>query len=120
MSGMRSRRKGKAGELELAKFLVSKGWGTREDTRRGQQFKGGEHSPDVVCEALSPIHLECKRTEAFRLYDALNQAREDGGTPATTGGLGAVAHRQNNKRWVLVFDLEDFLALADLQGWFNP
>lgn len=115
MSGGRSREKGKRGERELAQFLVKKGWGTKETTRRGQQYRGGEHSPDVVCEALYPIHLECKRTEALRLYPALDQARTD----AARGMFGAVAHRQNEKRWVLIFDLEDFLDLANLMGLGN-
>lgn len=108
-----SREKGKRGEREWATFLVEHGWGTKETTHRGQQYRGGEHSADVVCAALSPLHAEVKRCERFALYPALDQARSDAGP----GEFAYVAHRPNNKRWCIVMDAEDFLKLADLMGF---
>ena len=59
--GKTSRDKGKRGEREVASLLRSYGY----DTHRGQQYHGGKDSPDVV--GLPGIHIEVKRTEAFRL-----------------------------------------------------
>ena len=93
-------KKGKRGERELAAVLRSHGF----EARRGQQFKGGDDSPDVV-HNIPGIHIECKFTERFKLYDALDQAerdRADGETPI-------VAHRMNNRRWVAVLSLDDLI-----------
>lgn len=96
-----SRNKGAAGERELANYLKARGY----DARRGQQFKGGGDSPDVV--GLPGVHIECKVTEKTALYDWLAQARRD----AATGAMPVVVHRRNRKGWVAILDLEDFLAL---------
>lgn len=100
--GMRSRRKGKVGERELAVLLTSEGF----PARRGAQHRGGTDSPDVVCDALPGIHLECKRTERLDLYAAVDQARTDAGDK-----LPVVAHRRNDCAWLAILDLRDLLAL---------
>jgi Holliday junction resolvase len=97
--GSRSRRKGKSGEREAAKEL-SRVLGI--DARRGQQFRGGPDSPDVVS-SLPGLHIEVKRTEAFRLYAALEQASSDTGP----GQVPLVLHRKNRHPWVLVLRLDD-------------
>ena len=97
--GKLSRNKGKRGELELSHFLTEHG----HPARRGQQFSGSPDSPDVVCDGLP--HIECKRTERFSLYEALEQAQEDGGPGAM------VFHRRNRKPWVVVMDAQQFLTL---------
>jgi Holliday junction resolvase len=97
-----SRAKGKRGELELAEFFREHGI----QARRGQQFRGGPDSPDIIHD-LPGIHVECKRTEAFRLYPALEQAsaeRRDATVPV-------VFHRANKRPWVVVLDASDFLTL---------
>lgn len=94
--------KGKRGERELAAFLRERGF----EARRGQQFKGGADSPDVVCEALPTIHLECKRVEAGNLYNWLTQAVDDAGDKTPV-----VAHRRNNKEWVAIMRLTDLLEM---------
>lgn len=43
-----SRAKGKRGELQLAHKLTELGY----PAERGQQRKGGEDSPDVICDRL--------------------------------------------------------------------
>lgn len=106
-----SRQKGKVGELEFAKFLREHGYA---GARRGQQFKGGTDSPDVV--GLDGFHTEVKRTEALRLYDALDQAKNDAGA----GKVPVVAHRKNKERWVAILDMEDFLALLVTLGLEIP
>ncbi len=94
-----SRAKGAAGERELANFLKERGF----DAKRGQQFKGGADSPDVV--GLPGFHIECKRTEAGNPYEWLAQATRDAGIDATP----IVVHRRNDKPWIVVLDLEDFI-----------
>ena len=91
--GAHSDRKGKVGERELAKFLREHGY---PSARRGQQHEGGSDSPDVVCDELPGLHLECKRTERFRLYEAMAQAKNDAGPRRTP----VVAHRTNRRGWV--------------------
>lgn len=102
MSGKASREKGKRGEREAAKFLRGHGYG---EARRGQQYSGASGNADVT--GLPGVHLEVKRTEALRLYDALDQARRD----ATHGEVPVVLHRKNNCRWVVVLDAEDWMMM---------
>lgn len=103
MSKINSNQKGKAGERELAKALQEV-FGV--SCRRGQQFKGGTDSPDVV--GLDGIHIECKRTETFQLYKALEQADSEKGD-----NIPVVCHRKNGKYWVAVVYLNDLPDLAE-------
>ena len=107
MSGLRSRRKGKRGERELAAVLTAEGF----PAVRGQQYRGGPGSPDVCCEALPGIHWEAKRSEWLSLYDAIDQARRDAGDR-----LPIVAHRRNCCDWVAILRLEDLLAILRESG----
>lgn len=108
---MRSRRKGKVGERELARFLTVEGF----PSRRGVQYKGGSESPDVMCEALSAIHFESKRCERLSLYDALDQAVRECGD-----SIPIVAHRRNNCRWVAILDLSDLLSILRESSLCEP
>ena len=98
--GKPSRDKGKRGEREVASLLRSYGY----DAHRGVQYQGGKDSPDVV--GLPGIHIEVKRTEAFRLWDALSQAKADAGDK-----MPVVIHRKNDCEWVVVQPLEDWIKL---------
>ncbi len=101
--GKMSRAKGARGERELAKILREHGY---ENAKRGQQFSGLNGDADVV-DALSGIHIECKRVEALNIDTALEQAVRD----AREGEIPAVFHRRNNKPWKVTLKLEDFLSL---------
>ena len=94
-----SRRKGKEGELEVARILRDHGY----DSRRGVQYSGSPDSPDVT--GLPGYHIEVKRTNAFRMYDALAQSERDAGEDE----VPIVVHRPDRKDWVVVMRLEDFL-----------
>lgn len=98
--GKASRDKGKRGERELAAKLRDFGY----DTKRGVQYHGGEDSPDV--KGLPGIHIECKRVEALRLYEALSQAKGDCGEK-----MPVVMHRKNNCEWVVIQPLCDWIQL---------
>lgn len=99
-----SKRKGKNGELELAKALRDHGY----DVRRSVQYNGKaeDGQPDLV--GMPGIHIECKRTEALRLYDAIDQAKRDS---RVTGQLPTVFHRKNNCEWVTIMPLDAWMKL---------
>jgi hypothetical protein len=100
---MNSRAKGKRGEREAASFLTGEGF----PARRGCQFAGSPDSPDILCPALSRIHVEVKRTQRTDLYGWLAQAKSDAGRK-----LPVVLHRKNDAQWVAILDARDFLALV--------
>lgn len=99
-----SKRKGKCGELEAAKE-VSRLFGV--EARRGQQFAGGTDSPDIVAD-LPGVHLEVKRTEALRLWEALQQAQDDAGDK-----MPVVLHRSNKRPWVAIVRLDDLPQIVE-------
>ena len=96
-----SRAKGAAGERELAAFLRDHGY----EAKRGQQFRGGSDSPDVV--GLPGFHIEVKRVEKGALYDWLDQAAHD----AEGKSVPLVCHRKNRRDWVAILPLDAFLKL---------
>lgn len=102
--GRRSKEKGKRGELEVAHLLKEYGF----TGRRGQQFKGGTDSPDVVCD-MEGFHIEVKRTEGINVYEAVAQALRD----RKPGETPLVLHRRNGKPWLAVLYADDLLRLLD-------
>lgn len=98
-----SRAKGAVAERELANWLKERGI----PARRGQQFKGGTDSPDVVAD-LPGWHIESKRVENLQLYPAMAQATKD----APKDSIPVVLHRRNGKEWVAILPAEAWLALA--------
>lgn len=98
---MNSRRKGAAGERELANKLKDYGY----ECRRGQQYCGANGDADVV--GLPGIHIECKRVEKLNLYDAVSQSVRD----AREGEMPAVFHRKNNCEWLVTMRIDDFMKL---------
>lgn len=99
-----SRQKGKAGELEAAHFLTSL---FHQPVRRGQQFRGGAESPDVV--GLDGLHIEVKRVQKLNLDAAMEQAARE----AATDEVAVVLHRTNRKKWKVSFYADDLLRLLD-------
>lgn len=99
-----SKQKGKNGELELAKALKQYGY----DARRSVQYNGKaeEGQPDLL--GLPGIHVECKRTEKLKLYDAVDQAKRDS---KNTDELPVVFHRRNNCEWVAIMPLDVFMKI---------
>jgi Holliday junction resolvase len=103
--GSMSRRKGKVGEREWRDQLRAQGF----EANRGQQFSGSCESPDVVCHSLPSVHFEVKRVEGGtnKVYDWVAQAQED----ADGKKLPVVAHRQNNREWLVVMPAETFFQI---------
>lgn len=97
-----SKKKGAAGERELANELKEYGF----DCRRTQQFCGrGGESADVI--GLPYIHIECKRNEKLNIDDALIQAIND----CKQGSIPAVFHRKNKTKWKVTLGLDDFMRI---------
>jgi Holliday junction resolvase len=99
-----SKRKGKTGELELARKLKEHGY----DVRRSVQYNGKEEDGQADLVGLDGIHIECKRTEKLNLYDAVNQAKRDS---EGKGEVPVVFHRRNNCEWLAILPLDDFIKL---------
>ncbi len=97
---MNSKRKGKRGELELAKVLKEYGY----NCRRGQQYSG-IGGDDVV--GLNGIHIECKRVEKLNVYEAMKQAVRD----ANNDEKPTVFWRRNMESWLVIMRLEDWIEL---------
>ena len=95
-----SRRKGVVGEREIAKYLRDHGF---TEARRGQQFKGGADSPDVV--GLTGFHVEVKRVERLDLNAAMEQSIRD----SAPNEKPIVVHRRNNDYWKVTMRLDDFM-----------
>ena len=112
---MNSRAKGILGELDFAALLRAQGY---TEARRGQQYRGGGDSPDVV--GVPGVHHEVKRTERLVLYDAVDQARRD----AADGAMPVVAHRCNDDKrngscrgeWLFVLGAADYFRLLKAAG----
>ncbi|NBW08380.1 MAG: hypothetical protein EBR82_10165 [Caulobacteraceae bacterium] len=109
-----SRAKGANGERELAAVLRDMGF---KEARRGQQFKGGQDSPDVA-NAIKGVHIECKRVEKLDLADAMVQSHRDSG-----GNIPCVMHRVNYKPWLVTLyrdNIASFVLLTmEELGWRN-
>jgi len=97
---MNSRAKGCRGEREWRDQLREAGF----EARRGQQFSGGNESPDVVCPDLPTIHWEVKRVEAGNPYNWYDQAFTD-----AAGKIPVVAHKRNGRKWLVILSADDFL-----------
>lgn len=99
-----SRAKGCRGEREAAK-AVADALGIA--ARRGQQFSGLE-GEDIVT-SLEGVHFEVKRTERFRMWDAMSQATLDAGVD----DVPVVLHRKNNEQWVAIVPLSQLKKLSE-------
>jgi Holliday junction resolvase len=101
MPKINCRSKGARGEREAAKLLRDLGFA---GARRGQQFRGGYDTPDVICEALPGILLEVKCEQAVkpgtkRFEDVWSKLCEDAGTTRAP----ALLWRHDRQKWNLTF-----------------
>ena len=91
------------GELQFVHLLQSHGL----DARRGQQYAGGNDSPDVICDSLPTVHWEVKVREAHRPWEWVTQAVTDAGQ----GQLPIVAMKKNRAPWLAVMRMDDLIEL---------
>lgn len=106
---LNSKRKGTAAENELAQLLTIRGIpAQRNEQGIYAEYWGGYGNPDILAIiAGKELHIECKRTEKLRLYDAIRQAERD-----CAGRIPIVAHRKNRDIWRVDLALADFLTLT--------
>lgn len=100
---MNSKRKGSAGERELAAYLTARGFPAH---RNDQRYTGGRGVPDVSAEGMDCLHFEVKRVERLNVSEAFAQARRD-----ALGRVPIVAHRRSREPWLVTLALSDFLEL---------
>ena len=102
---MNVKRKGTAGENELAELLRSEGI---RAYRNDQIYKGGQGNPDVRAELEGmTLHIEVKRVEKLNVPEAIHQAERD----AEPGTLPVVAHRRNREKWLATMPLSVFIQI---------
>lgn len=102
---MNSKRKGNAGERELCSLLAAEGIAHRNE----QWGVGGKDNPDISLEMGGRrFHVECKRTERFNAYEAMEQAVRD----ANGHAIPVVMHRRNRKQWLVIMNLDNFIELT--------
>ncbi len=105
-----SKRKGKVGELRIAKALRNLFPGC--EARRGVQYAGGTDSPDVLIPSVAEsLHIEvkCGKQVPKWLYKVMDQAHDDGGSKC------CVAIVQGHCREpVVIVALEDLLAMVEV------
>jgi hypothetical protein len=96
-----SRAKGARGERELADALTLLG----VTARRSVQYCGkGDDSGDLIVDGFTH-HLECKRVEAFRISEWLDQATKD-----CKNRPFAIFARQTRQPWLVIQRLDDYAA----------
>ena len=100
--GRASQRKGRAGELELARLLRGYGY----DVQSGQAVSYGA-TPDLV--GLSGVHIECKRNERLNVPEAMAQAVRD--ADRFRDGAPAVFHRRNRSGWLVTMQICDWMEM---------
>jgi Holliday junction resolvase len=98
------KQKGKRGELELARKLIEHGY----DVRRSVQYNGKKEEGQADLLGLPGIHIECKRVEALRLYDSVEQAKRDS---KGKDEIPVVFHRKNDCEWLAIMTLDDFMKI---------
>ena len=107
---MNAKRKGTAGEHELAAILRDAGI---RAYRNDQIYRGGKGNPDVSAEVCGQkLHIEVKRVEKLNVPEAVKQAITD----AAEGSLPVVAHRRNREQWLITLPLAALLDVLK-EGW---
>ena len=97
-----SKKKGKAGELEVAHILQKHGF----DARRTAQFCGNTgDAADVI--GLEGFHIEVKRCETTKIWDWIAQAERD----HKAGTVPLVVFRKSREQWKVTLDFEEFLKI---------
>ena len=103
--GSYSKNRGKRGEREVMRFCRDQGY----EVHRTAQYKGKTGDAGDI-EGLNGIHIECKRTERFKIRESMEQAIRDAKAQGK-GNLPVVFQRGNNQEWLAVMRAEDWFKL---------
>lgn len=104
MSPINSRRKGKAGELEVINLLRAH-W--PEARRNLEQHTVDKR--DVL--AVEGVHFQVRRKESLRLWEALAETALE----ADPHDLPVLVFRRNRSRWYAALELSELIALLRLR-----
>lgn len=101
-----SRSKGARGERMLRDLFIDAGF----EARRGQQYRGGPDSPDVIVPDLDHLfHFESKFVEKFRPKEFMKQAKKDAGKK-----IPVVMMKRSRERFMALMDAEDLILLLQM------
>lgn len=106
--GSKSKRKGSAGERELAAILRERGHSVYRTYASGAGLEKGDLG-GLEGQDGQKYHIECKRQERIEIHRWWEQAVGD--CPADAQPL--VVFRRNNEKWRVLVDLEHFLELIE-------
>lgn len=98
--GKSSQRKGRSGELELARLLEEYG------AKPGKPVNHGT-TPDII--GLSGIHVEVKRVEKLNVPEAMQQSIRD--SEKFGDGVPVLMHRKNRSPWLVTMRLSDWIEM---------
>ena len=98
--GVKSARKGAAGEREVMAILRDHGYPVE---RGGTQSFG--QRPDLY--GLDGVHLEIKRAERAQVWAWMEQSQKD--AQRFGDGVPTVIFRRSRSGWLICMDLSDFL-----------
>jgi len=104
VSGLRSRRRGARGEVEVVHQLHALGF----PQARRNFGSGSQGGGDIT--GVPGIHLEVKYQEALNIWAALAQACEEAGT-----NVPVVAFRRNRSEWYAALPLDELASLFALR-----
>ena len=105
--GRSSQRKGRAGEIELAKILDRCGIRAAP----GPPLNYGT-VPDVI--GIDGIHAEVKRVERLNVPEAMAQSIRD--SEKFQDGRPALFHRRNRGKWLVTMQLDDWVQMYSKWG----
>ena len=102
-----SKQKGSRAEREASKYLIDLGF---PSAHRGQQFSGGDDSPDVVCDELQHLNIEVKWDEGFTVQSellacAMRQSIRDAGATQ----IAVVIWKRKRGPWMLTFMMDGYM-----------
>ena len=103
--GRMQRNKGARGERELSRELVRVLGVETGSIYRSVQHAGKEGAGDVL--GVPGVAIECKRSETFSAYKAMEQALDDCGRD-----IPIVCHKRNLQQWLVICELRDLVKLS--------
>lgn len=99
------RAKGARGERELSRELVRVLGVEAGSIYRSVQHAGKEGAGDVL--GMAGVAIECKRSETFSIYKAMEQCVNDCGRD-----IPIVCHKRNLQQWLVICELRDLVKLS--------
>jgi hypothetical protein len=100
-----SKKKGSRAELALSHELTRL---FKVDARRGQQYQGGQDSPDIVFDKR--ISIECKHVNKLNINQAMLQSKND----SAPSQVPVVIHKADFKPWLVTVPLDDLIKFAKI------